>query len=503
MILSELLKQSYAHPLARAHSYTIHGDRALGLDLANLVDDSRQAKADSLFFALRGASCDGHSFVPLVVQAGTRAIVLEKLPEELHPDVTYIQVPDSREAMGLIASCWWGHPSDAMQVVGVTGTNGKTTIATLLYRLHRRAGLRCGLLSTVCNYIEDEPIPSTHTTPGALQLQALLAQMRDAGCSHVFMEVSSHAVDQRRIAGLSFAGGIFTNLTRDHLDYHGTVREYLYAKKRFFDELPATAFALSNSDDRNGEVILQNTSARRLYYGLHSLGNYRAQILEQYPDSTELEIDGVEVVVRLVGEFNVYNLLAVYATALQLGMERQEALRQLSLLSSVDGRLETFRSCRGYTAFVDYAHTPDALVNVLETIRALRGKQAGQIICVVGCGGDRDRGKRPLMASEAARLANRLLLTADNPRSEDPMSIIEEMKAGLAPEALARSLTIVDRAEAIRTACMLAQAGDYVLIAGKGHETYQEIKGVRYPFDDRVVVRSVLEAETQDPNQTK
>lgn len=492
MKLSELLNHSYAHPLAANHRYTLHGP-STDQQIHELIEDSRRSAAGALFFALRGATSDGHRFVSAAIDAGVRAIVLEVLPEVLHPEVTYVQVSDSREALGLIASCWWGHPSDELTLVGVTGTNGKTTIATLLYRLWRSAGYACGLLSTVCNYIDGRAVPSTHTTPGALQIQALLAQMRDAGCSHVFMEVSSHAVDQRRIAGLDFDGGIFTNLTRDHLDYHGTIREYLYAKKRFFDELPSSAFALTNADDRNGEVMLQNTSARRLRYALANLADYRAMILERYPDSTELELDGAQVVVRLVGEFNIYNLLAVYGATRELGMEQGEALRQLSMLTSVDGRLETFHSDRrGYTAFVDYAHTPDALVNVLETLRELKPRQ---IICVVGCGGDRDRGKRPIMASEAARLADRVILTADNPRTEDPQAIIQEMRHGLDAGALARTLTIVDRAEAIRTACMLAQPGDYVLIAGKGHETYQEIQGVRHPFDDRSVVRAILSAE--------
>lgn len=478
--------------------YQIHGKKAESVEIDTLINDSRLAREGTLFFALKGVQADGHNYIDKVIAQGGRAIVLETLPESLSPEVCYIQVSDSHEAMGLIASAYWGHPSRDMQVVGVTGTNGKTTIATLLYRLYRAAGYPTGLLSTVRNYIDSKAVASTHTTPGAIELQALLAQMRDAGCSHVFMEVSSHAVAQRRIAGIEYDGAVFTNLTRDHLDYHGTVLEYLNAKKRFFDDLNPQAFALSNSDEKSGMVMLQNTKARKLSYSLHSMSDYRAKVRSQMPDCTEIEIDGREVLVRLVGDFNVYNLLAVYAVSRELGMERDEALRLLSTLESVDGRLETFRSERGgYTAFVDYAHTPDALVNVLETIRQLSQKASidaprGKIITVVGCGGDRDKGKRPIMAQEAARLSDRLILTSDNPRSERPEDILKDMQAGLDTEALSRTLTIVDRAEAIRTACMLASKGDYVLIAGKGHEDYQEIKGVKYPFDDREVVRNIL-----------
>ena len=375
-----------------------------------------------------------------------------------------------------------------MQVVGVTGTNGKTTIATLLFRLFRAAGYRCGLLSTVCNYIEDEAVPATHTTPSAPELQALLGRMHQAGCTHVFMEVSSHAMVQHRVAGVHFRGGIFTNLTRDHLDYHGTVQEYLRAKKSFFDGLGKDAFALTNADDKNGAVMLQNTRAHQYSYALRSAADYRAEIMELYPYGTQLRIAGVEVLVRLVGEFNVYNLLAVYAAATLLGMPKDEALRRLSELTAVDGRFQSFISeKRGYIAVVDYAHTPDALVNVLDTLSSLRSRGA-KIICVVGCGGDRDRGKRPIMAHEAAQRADRLILTSDNPRSEDPVAIIEEMRAGLSAEELSRTLSITDRAEAIRTATMLAASGDLILVAGKGHETYQEVAGVRHHFDDREII---------------
>lgn len=390
---------------------------------------------------------------------------------------------------------WYGDPSEELTVVGVTGTNGKTTIATLLFRLFRSAGYRCGLISTVCNYVEDEAIPSTHTTPSAPELQKLLGRMRDAGCTHVFMEVSSHALAQHRVAGVHYRGGIFTNLTRDHLDYHGTFAEYLRAKKSFFDQLDKEAFALTNVDDKNGLVMLQNTRAKRYTYALRSSADYKARILECHPYGTEIELGGRQVLIRLIGEFNVYNMLAVYSTALLLGMDRDEVLRRMSELTAVDGRFQTLLSPRrGYIAIVDYAHTPDALINVLETIHEIKAEGA-QVLCVVGCGGDRDRGKRPIMAHEAALRCDRLLLTSDNPRSERPEAIIEEMKAGLSPEELSRTLTITDRAEAIRTATMLAGRGDIILIAGKGHETYQEIGGVRHHFDDREIVLEQISHE--------
>lgn len=480
--------------------YTLHGASLENIAVSRLTDDSRLVEEGTLFFAICGVHTDGHQYLDKAISQGAKAVVVERLPEHLLDEVCYIVVDDSQEALGKISSAWHGHPSRDMKVVGVTGTNGKTTIATLLYNMYRSAGYMVGLLSTVCNYIDNKAIPSTHTTPGAIQLQALLAEMRDAGCSYVFMEVSSHSVAQRRIAGIDFDGGIFTNLTRDHLDYHGSVLEYLNAKKKFFDELPEKAFALTNADEKSGMVMLQNTSARKLTYALHSIADYKAQVLSQYPDSTDIEINGKPVTIQLVGDFNVYNLLAVYVAAVELGLEADDALRILSTLRSVSGRLETFRSeKRAYTAFVDYAHTPDALVNVLETIRTLRdgvgARSRAKIITVVGCGGDRDKGKRPIMAAESARLSERVILTSDNPRSENPEDILADMKAGLDADALSRSLIIVDRAEAIRTACMLAGQGDYVLIAGKGHEDYQEINGVKYPFDDREVLRQVLAHE--------
>ncbi len=457
--------------LLQGIAYTSPSDPALiaGCEITHITEDSRAVKPGTLFVALRGVHADGHRFVPAAIEAGARAVLVETLPEEQRADVVYIVVSSTAEALGLTSSALYGHPSQAMQVVGVTGTNGKTTIATLLFRLFRAAGYRCGLLSTVCNYIEDEAVPATHTTPSAPELQALLARMQAAGCTHVFMEVSSHAMAQHRAAGVHFRGGIFTNLTRDHLDYHGTVQE-------------------TNADDKNGAVMLQNTRAHKYSYALRAAADYRAEILELYPYGTQLRIAGVEVLVRLVGEFNVYNLLAVYAAATLLGMPKEEALRRLSELTAVDGRFQSFISeKRGYIAVVDYAHTPDALINVLETLSSLRSK-GSKIICVVGCGGDRDRGKRPIMAHEAAVRADRVILTSDNPRSEDPVAIIEEMRAGLSPEELSRTLSITDRAEAIRTATMLASAGDLILVAGKGHETYQEIAGVRHHFDDREII---------------
>lgn len=476
--------------LLQGISYTTPSDQSLleQLEITKITEDSRAVTAGTLFVALRGTQADGHRFIPSAIQAGSRAIVLETLPEELQEGVAYIVVPSSSEVLGLLSSALHGHPSRQLTVVGVTGTNGKTTIATLLFRLFRALGYRCGLLSTVCNYIEDEAISATHTTPSAPDLQALLGRMRDAGCTHVFMEASSHALAQHRVAGVHFRGGIFTNLTRDHLDYHGSVQEYLRAKKSFFDGLGKEAFALTNVDDKNGLVMLQNTRAEKHSYALRSAADYRAEILEQYPYGTQIRIGGKEVLVRLVGEFNIYNLLAVYAAALLLGVPKEDVLIRLSQLTAVDGRFQSFISeKRGYVAIVDYAHTPDALANVLETIQELKGRKA-EVLCVVGCGGDRDRGKRPIMAQEAVRRADRVILTSDNPRSEDPRTIIEEMKAGLTPDELARTLSITDRAEAIRTATMLAKAGDIILVAGKGHETYQEIAGVRHHFDDREIL---------------
>ncbi|KGN90283.1 UDP-N-acetylmuramoylalanyl-D-glutamate--2,6-diaminopimelate ligase [Porphyromonas crevioricanis] len=454
--------------------------------------DSRQVKKGDVFIALRGTQADGHLYVDKAIAAGASAVVVESMPDKFVAGVCYVQLTNTSSAAGLMSSRLQGNPSTKMRIVGVTGTNGKTTIATLLYRCFKQRGYKVGLLSTVCNYIDEEIIPSTHTTPNAVALQALLARMKTVGCSHVFMEVSSHAVDQQRIAGIDFDGAIFTNLTRDHLDYHETMQKYIEAKKGFFDNLKPEAFALVNVDDKRGAVMLQNCAARHYCYALKQDADYRAKVIALYPDATDVVIDGQEITLRLVGDFNVYNALAVYAASRLLGMSREEAATSLSALEPVSGRFQTISSHRGYTAVVDYAHTPDALVNVLSTLRTLmQGK--GQLICVVGAGGDRDRGKRPVMAREAASLSDRLILTSDNPRSEKPEDIIEEMKQGLDSDSLARTLSILDRAEAIRTACMLAQPSDFVLVAGKGHETYQEIDGKRHHFDDREVLREFMD----------
>lgn len=477
--------------------YSIHGSVPQE-PLSLLTEDSRKVRPSALFAAVRGSLSDGHQFISRAIDSGASVILCQDLPTELSPAVCYIQTAEVRRLLALLASAWYEHPSLSLRVVGVTGTNGKTTTATLLYKLFQRAGYRCGLLSTVRNYIHNQAVEATHTTPGPIELQALLAQMLHEGCSHAFMEVSSHAVDQERIAGLHFTGGIFTNLTRDHLDYHGTVREYLYAKKKFFDRLPKSAFALSNMDDRNGLVMLQNTQAKALGYAMHAPAQYTVRILEQYAEGMLLDVAGQEVSVRLVGAFNAYNLLAVYATAVEMGIPQAEVLAHLSVLTSVDGRLQTLSSPRGYTAVVDYAHTPDALNNVLSTLGDLlrSSGQKGKLICVVGCGGDRDKGKRPLMAAEAMEQAHITILTSDNPRSEEPEAIIQDMLQGVSGADPQTLLTITDRAEAIRTACSLASAGDIILVAGKGHETYQEVKGVRYPFDDRLVIEQYFHSET-------
>jgi UDP-N-acetylmuramoyl-L-alanyl-D-glutamate--2,6-diaminopimelate ligase len=453
-------------------------------EITSITSDSRKTGEGSLFVAVRGTSSDGHTYINSAIENGAAAVVCEEVPAGVQTNVPFITVDDSADALGKLMAAWHGYPSDHLIVVGVTGTNGKTTIATLLHTLFRRMGHKSGLLSTVCNYINDEPVPATHTTPGPIELQSLLARMLEAGCEYVFMEVSSHAAEQKRTSGLSFDGGIFTNLTRDHLDYHKTVENYLKAKKSFFDNLPATAFALTNIDDKNGLVMLQNTKAKKLTYSLRAMADVKGKILESHLDGTEMEINGKNVTVHFTGRFNAYNLLAVYGAALALGKEPEETLLALSSLKPVAGRFETIASPQGYTAIVDYAHTPDALANVLSAIKeVLNGK--GRIITVVGAGGNRDKGKRPLMAQEAARLSNLLILTSDNPRFEEPGDIINDMLAGLEGAEKERTLCIADRAQAIKTATLLAQKGDVILVAGKGHEDYQEIKGVKHPFDDR------------------
>lgn len=461
------------------------------IEITSVEADSRRVAAGSLFVAVRGVSVDGHTFIAKAEAQGATAIVCEELPAEPSSTVTYVLTPDSREALGLLASAWYGEPSQQLTLVGVTGTNGKTTTATLLYEMFRLFGEKVGLLSTVCNYIDDRAVPTEHTTPDPLTLHHLMREMVDAGCRYAFMEVSSHSVDQRRIAGLEFAGGIFTNLTRDHLDYHKTVQAYLKAKKGFFDALPSDAFALTNADDKNGLVMLQNTRAEKYTYALNTLADYKGRIIESRLDGTTLEVNGREVEVQFVGKFNAYNLLAVYGAACLLGENPDKVLVALSRLVPVSGRFQTLHAPQKYTAIVDYAHTPDALTNVLSSIREVVGNR-GHVITVVGAGGNRDKGKRPLMAQEAAKWSDRLILTSDNPRFEKPQDILDDMVAGLDAAQRRKTLVIVDRREAIRAATQFARPGDVVLIAGKGHEDYQEIEGVKHHFDDREEVERLF-----------
>ena len=464
------------------------------LEIGQIVSDSRRVVPGSLFVAVRGVAVDGHQYIASAIEKGAVAIVCEEYPKELADKATFVVVKDSAYALGLLLSKSYGDPSQKLKLVGVTGTNGKTTIATVLYELFRRLGYKVGLLSTVCNYIDGEAIPTDHTTPDPITLHALIARMVEAGCTYAFMEVSSHSIDQRRISGLDFDGGIFTNLTRDHLDYHKTVENYLKAKKIFFDELPAKAFALTNLDDKSGMVMLQNTQAKKLTYSLRTVADFKGKILESHFEGTDLLINDKEVTVRFVGRFNAYNLLAVYGAAVSLGADPDEVLVALSAMHPVSGRFETIHSPEGFTAIVDYAHTPDALTNVLNSIHeVLEGK--GRIITVVGAGGNRDKGKRPLMAKEAARLSDQVILTSDNPRFEEPDAIIQDMVAGLTKADLERTLCITDRAQAIKTATMLAKRGDVILVAGKGHEDYQEVKGVKHHFDDREQLRKLFHKE--------
>ncbi len=464
------------------------------IEITDLINDSRQARPGVMFVAVKGVAVDSHRFINDVIKAGASAIVCEDMPAELCPDVTYVQVENGVIALSHIADEWFDHPSKALRLVGVTGTNGKTTTATLLYEMTRLMGYKAGLLSTVKNIIDTREEPAKQTTPDHLTLNRLLSEMVQAGCEYAFMEVSSHACVQHRIEGITFAGGIFTNLTRDHLDIHKTVDNYIAAKKMFFDALPKGAFALVNADDKVGEVMLQNTRADKYRYSLRTMADFKGRIVEQRLDGTSLELNGKQVEVLFTGRFNAYNLLSVYGASLLLGFDPQEVLVKMSQLVPVAGRFQTLRSSRGYTAIVDYAHTPDALVNVLDTIREVVGTN-GHIITVCGCGGDRDAGKRPIMAREAAVRSDRVILTSDNPRTEDPDEILRQMEVGLPDESRPTTLTITDRRQAIRTACQLAQAGDVVLIAGKGHEDYQEIQGVKHHFDDREQVLEVFDGE--------
>ena len=481
MTLKELIKN------IRPESIT--GDT--GIEIKGVNIDSRRIAAGHLFVAMKGTQVDGHAFIAKAISQGAAAILCEDMPEETSDSVTYVQVKSTEDAVGEVATQFYGDPSRKLKLVGVTGTNGKTTIATLLYNMFRKLGYKCGLLSTVCNYIEDERIPTTHTTPDPIELNQLLSRMVEAGCQYAFMECSSHAIAQKRIGGLRFAGGIFTNLTRDHLDYHKTFENYRNAKKAFFDGLPKGSFAITNADDKNGMVMVQNTKATVKTYSTQRMADFRAKILECHFGGMYLEIDGREVGVQFIGKFNVSNLLAVYGAALMLGEKAEDVLVAMSTLHSVSGRLDPVHSPEGYTAIVDYAHTPDALENVLKAIHeVLNGK--GQVITVCGAGGNRDKGKRPLMAQEAVKQSDKVIITSDNPRFEDPQAIINDMLAGLDAKQMKKVISIADRREAIRTACMMAKKGDVILVAGKGHENYQEICGVKHHFDDKEVLKEIF-----------
>ena len=486
MRLSELLK--YVKPIA------IVGNAEVDITGVNI--DSRKIEKGHLFVAIKGTQTDGHRFIPKALELGAVAVLCEDMPEDLSDKtaehVTYVQVASTEAAVGPVATVFYGEPSQQLKLVGVTGTNGKTTIATLLYNMFRKFGHKCGLLSTVCNYIEGEAIPADHTTPDPIELNKLLHQMVEAGCEYAFMECSSHAIAQQRIGGLKFAGGLFTNLTRDHLDYHKTFENYRDAKKAFFDGLGKDAFAITNADDKNGSVMVQNCKAQVKTYSVQRMADFRARIIECHFEGMYLEINGQEVGVQFIGKFNVSNLLAVYGAAVMLGKKPEDILVVLSTLKSVAGRLEPIRSEEGVTAVVDYAHTPDALENVLNAIHEVMEGKQGKIITVCGAGGNRDKGKRPLMAQEAVKQSDRVIITSDNPRFEEPQDIINDMLAGLDQKQMKKVVSIVDRKEAIRTAAMMAEKGDVILIAGKGHEDYQEVKGVKHHFDDREVVREIF-----------
>src|SRR5690554_3938851 len=466
------------------------GDREVAI--ASITSDSRTVMAGSLFIAVEGICTDGHAYIGKAIEQGAVAVVYDKpMIEEYFSRVTYVEVEDSTSALAQIASEWYGNPSQELKLVGVTGTDGKTTIATLLYRLFLQSGYRAGLLSTVANYVNEEKFATTHTTLDPISLNALLHKMVEAGCEYAFMEVSSHAIHQKRTHALYFRGGVYTNLTQDHLDYHQNMLEYRDVKKMFFDELPVEAFALINSDDRNGAIMVQNTKASKKNYSVRGMADFKARVFEKHFDGTDIEINGKSLTVQFVGLFNVYNLLAVYGTAVLLGLEEEEVLRLLTMLRPVAGRFQTLRSPRSFTAIIDYAHTPDALSNVLNAIHEVLDDR-GEVITVVGCGGNRDRTKRPLMAREAVQLSDKAIFTSDNPRFEEPEDILQDMLDGLSEEQKRDSLTIADRREAIKTACMLAKPDDVVLVAGKGHEDYQEVKGVKHHFDDKEEVEKVF-----------
>ncbi len=464
-------------------------------EIRDITDDSRRVSKGAMFIAVRGVNVDGHAFIPEVSSAGAGAVVCEEFPGQMLPQVTYIKVPSSAVALGQIADQWWDNPSGRLSLIGVTGTNGKTTIASLIYEMARLTGYKAGLISTVCNYIETEAVPATQTTPGPLTINELLSKMVKAGCRYAVMEVSSHACAQHRIAGLRFAGGIFSNLTRDHLDYHKTFDAYLAAKKSFFDRLPSSAFALTNIDDKNGKVMLQNTLADRKTYSLRTLADFTGRIIESRLDGTLMAFNSKEAEVLFTGRFNAYNLLAVYGASLLLGWDPDRVLVNMSRLVPVAGRFQTFRSPqKGYVAIIDYAHTPDAIANVLEAVREIIGGK-GKIITVVGAGGNRDKGKRPMIARQAALRSDYVILTSDNPRDEDPLEIIHDMEVGNDDCLKGKSLCLADRRQAITAAAAMAKEADVILIAGKGHETYQEINGIKHPFDDKEVVKEIFENE--------
>ena len=482
MKLSELLK----------NVKVIASQGNIDVEIKDVNIDSRKIKDGHLFIAMKGTQVDGHKFINKAIELGAVVILLEDMPEVLNEKVTYVQVASTEEEAGKVATMFYGEPSRKLKLVGVTGTNGKTTVATLLYRMFREFGYKVGLLSTVCNYINDEEVPASHTTPDPIELNCLLAKMVKAGCEYAFMECSSHAIQQHRIGGLEFVGGIFTNLTRDHLDYHKTFENYRNAKKMFFDGLSKNAFAITNADDKNGMVMVQNCKATIKTYSIKRIADFRAKILECHFEGMYLEINGKEVGVQFIGKFNVSNLLAVYGTAIMLGKKPEEILIALSTLKSVNGRLEPIQSPEGFTAVVDYAHTPDALENVLSAIHDVLDNKGGRVITVCGAGGHRDKGKRPLMAQEAVKQSDTVILTSDNPRDEEPQAIIDDMLAGLDTTQRKKVLTITDRKEAIRIAAMMAQKGDVILVAGKGHENYQEINGVKHHFDDHEVIREIF-----------
>ena len=480
MKLSELISK------IKVEEITVNCD----INISSLGFDSRNVSKNQLFFAVSGTSADGHNFIDDAIKKGATAIICERFPENTNPEICYIKVADSNAAIGFVASEFYGNPSLKLKLTGVTGTNGKTTTATLLYQLLRNYGYKTGLISTIANYIDGEKIETTHTTPDAIQINELLCKMVEKGCDYCFMEVSSHAVAQERIAGLTFAGGIFSNITRDHLDYHGTFDAYINAKKKFFDQLSSTAFALTNIDDRNGKVMLQSTKAKCKTYALKTIADYKCKILERSFEGMLLNIDGVDVWTKCIGKFNAYNMLAIYATARELGIEKTETLRLLSNLDAAEGRFECIRSESGITAIVDYAHTPDALENVISTINEICEDE--KLITVVGCGGNRDKGKRPIMAKIASENSNLAILTSDNPRFENPDEILKDMCEGITPITRKKTLVIADRREAIRTAIMMAKTNDVILVAGKGHEHYQEVNGVRNHFDDKEVINEIF-----------